>query len=107
VLVPSLNLAPALEFERSDATRRLRLVLAELIVIMGQVLMLFYAFISSLISWHDFDIMVPNNGDSQSVDFELQIQFGKLLRISWHAKTENLHHTFQVAHASQGKAQYQ
>jgi len=37
ILVPSLNLAPALEFERSDATRRLRLVLAELIVIMGQV----------------------------------------------------------------------
>ena len=37
VLVPSLNLAPALEFERSDATRRLRLVLSELIVIMGQV----------------------------------------------------------------------
>jgi hypothetical protein len=80
VLVPSLNLAPALEFERSDATRRLRLVLAELIVIMGQVLMLFYAFISLLISWHDFDIMVPNNGDSQYVDFELQIQFAKLLK---------------------------
>ena len=37
ILVPSLNLAPALEFERSDATRRLRLVLSELIVIMGQV----------------------------------------------------------------------
>jgi integrator complex subunit 2 len=37
ILVPSLNLAPALEFERSDATRRLRLVLSELILIMGQV----------------------------------------------------------------------
>ena len=42
ILVPSLNLAPALEFERSDATRRLRLVLSELIVIMGQACIVFY-----------------------------------------------------------------
>eukprot|EP00094_Tigriopus_californicus_P007823 TCALIF_07534-PA protein Name:"Similar to Ints2 Integrator complex subunit 2 (Mus musculus)" AED:0.04 eAED:0.04 QI:98/0.83/0.85/1/1/1/7/109/1177 len=34
--VPSLALGPALEFERSDATRRLRLVLAEIITVMGQ-----------------------------------------------------------------------
>ena len=37
VLVGNLSLGPALEFERSDATRRLRLVLAELISIMAQV----------------------------------------------------------------------
>ena len=36
-LVGNLSLGPALEFERSDATRKLRLVLAELIAIMGQV----------------------------------------------------------------------
>ncbi len=36
-LVSSLAMGPALEFERSDATRKLRLVLAELIGIMGQV----------------------------------------------------------------------
>ena len=35
VLISGLNLAPALEFERSDATRRLRLVLSELLAIMG------------------------------------------------------------------------
>jgi len=33
----SLSLGPALEFERSDATRRLRLVLAELLTIMGAI----------------------------------------------------------------------
>lgn len=35
--IPSLALGPALEFERSDATRRLRLVLAEIISVMGQI----------------------------------------------------------------------
>ena len=37
VLISGLNLSPALEFERSDATRRLRLVLSELLVIMGNI----------------------------------------------------------------------
>ena len=37
ILVGNLSLGPALEFERSDATRKLRLVLAEMIAIMGQV----------------------------------------------------------------------
>ena len=37
VLISNLTLGPALEFERSDATRRLRLVLSELLAIMGQV----------------------------------------------------------------------
>ena len=37
VLISNLNIGPALEFERSDATRRLRLVLSELLAIMGQV----------------------------------------------------------------------
>eukprot|EP00095_Tigriopus_kingsejongensis_P000134 maker-scaffold946_size77891-snap-gene-0.17 protein:Tk00134 transcript:maker-scaffold946_size77891-snap-gene-0.17-mRNA-1 annotation:"low quality protein: integrator complex subunit 2-like" len=36
-LISSLTLGPALEFERSDATRRLRLVLAEVLIIMGQI----------------------------------------------------------------------
>ena len=38
VLISNLNIGPALEFERSDATRRLRLVLSELLAIMGQVI---------------------------------------------------------------------
>lgn len=37
VLISNLTLGPALEFERSDATRRLRLVLSELLAIMGLV----------------------------------------------------------------------
>ena len=37
VLISNLNIGPALEFERSDATRRLRLVLSELLAIMGQI----------------------------------------------------------------------
>lgn len=37
VLISNLSLGPALEFERSDATRRLRLVLSELLAIMGQI----------------------------------------------------------------------
>ncbi len=37
VLISNLTLGPALEFERSDATRRLRLVLSELLAIMGQI----------------------------------------------------------------------
>ena len=40
VLISNLNIGPALEFERSDATRRLRLVLSELLAIMGQVIKL-------------------------------------------------------------------
>lgn len=35
VLISNLSLSPALEFERYDATRRLRLVLSELLAIMG------------------------------------------------------------------------
>ena len=35
VLISNLNSSPALEFERYDATRRLRLVLSELLAIMG------------------------------------------------------------------------
>lgn len=38
VLIAGLSNGPALEFERSDATRRLRLVLSELLAIMGQVI---------------------------------------------------------------------
>lgn len=37
ILISNLALGPAIEFERSDATRRLRLVLSELLFIMGQV----------------------------------------------------------------------
>ena len=37
VLMGNLTLGAALDFERSDATRRLRLVLSELLAIMGQV----------------------------------------------------------------------
>lgn len=37
VLIANLTMGVALEFERSDATRRLRLVLSELLAIMGQV----------------------------------------------------------------------
>ncbi len=37
VLISNLSLSPALEFERYDATRRLRLVLSELLAIMGHV----------------------------------------------------------------------
>ncbi len=37
VLISNLTLGPALEFERSDATRRLRLVLSELLAIIGQI----------------------------------------------------------------------
>lgn len=38
VLMGNLTLGAALDFERSDATRRLRLVLSELLAIMGQVI---------------------------------------------------------------------
>ena len=37
VLMGNLTLGAALDFERSDATRRLRLVLSELLAIIGQV----------------------------------------------------------------------
>ena len=37
ILISNLSLSPALEFERSDATRRLRLVLSELLAIMGNI----------------------------------------------------------------------
>ena len=37
VLLGNVTMGPALEFERSDATRRLRLVLSELLAIMGQI----------------------------------------------------------------------
>ena len=46
VLISNLALGPALEFERSDATRRLRLVLSELLIIMGQVRTSNEAFVS-------------------------------------------------------------
>ena len=35
ILISNLSLSPALEFERYDATRRLRLVLSELLAIIG------------------------------------------------------------------------
>ena len=48
VLISNLNIGPALEFERSDATRRLRLVLSELLAIMGQVIISIVTFDSQL-----------------------------------------------------------